>query len=411
VAAERAVFIGMGEVGHFQRMRPLIAEIAERGLEPVVLTDRRFRDGVESAGGRFDDMLGRHPLEAADDESIPIPCRFVSFAGSYGEAIIEEIGALDPALILYDTFAVIGHIAGRALDVPYVNVCAGHAREPGRFLAEQADDPPPLISDACRSAVDVLRDRYGIADANPFSYVSGLSPHLNVYCEPEEFLPEGEREAFEPVAFHGSLPSPELGPWGPGGGSGANGQPFGDDEAAVRIYASFGTVVWRYWPEVALAALEAIADAAASMPDAEALISLGGAQLGAEARARLERPGVAVRDYVDQWAVLGRADVFFTHQGLNSTHEAILHRVPMASYPFFTDQPALAERCRSFGFAAALSDSKRGPVSPERVAEMLDEIKRERESYERNLERARGWELRTIRERPEVIDRVLALAL
>jgi len=42
---------------------------------------------------------------------------------------------------------------------------------------------------------------------------------------------------------------------------------------------------------------------------------------------------------------------------------------------------------------------------------MLDEIKRERESYERNLERARGWELRTIRERPGVIDRVLALAL
>ena len=54
---------------------------------------------------------------------------------------------------------------------------------------------------------------------------------------------------------------------------------------------------------------------------------------------------------MDQWAVLGETDLFVTHHGLNSTHEAIFNRVPMLSYPFFWDQPGLAAKCQAFGIA------------------------------------------------------------
>ena len=50
-----------------------------------------------------------------------------------------------------------------------------------------------------------LRDEHGLADASPFSYVSGVSPDLNLYCEPPQFLQPDERRPFEPLAFIGSL--------------------------------------------------------------------------------------------------------------------------------------------------------------------------------------------------------------
>ena len=38
------------------------------------------------------------------------------------------------------------------------------------------------------------------------------------------------------------------------------------------------------------------------------------------------------------------ADAFVTHSGMNSTHEALFHKMSMVSYPIFADQPGLAAR-------------------------------------------------------------------
>jgi hypothetical protein len=57
---------------------------------------------------------------------------------------------------VYDTFAVIGHLLGRRLGIPYVNVCVGHAMTPGRAVAALERDPRVATSDACRRAVDML---------------------------------------------------------------------------------------------------------------------------------------------------------------------------------------------------------------------------------------------------------------
>jgi len=65
------------------------------------------------------------------------------------------------------------------------------------------------LSSKCLHAVKELRESYSMADASPFSYVSSISPHLNIYCEPPEFLEEWERKAFEPIAFYGSIPFPD----------------------------------------------------------------------------------------------------------------------------------------------------------------------------------------------------------
>lgn len=400
-----AVFC-MPERGHLQRLLPLIAGLAARGVMVRVFTAADFRAAVERAGGHLVDLFARYPLEAADATSRPVPCRYVSFAAHYADALLDEMARVGPAVIVYDTFAVIGLLLGRALGVPYVNVCAGHNMSPANAVALLVNDRRVALSDACHRAVDVLRDRWGILDASPFAYYTGVSPFMNVYCEPPEFLGPEERASFRPVVFFGSLPSAETDvpdaqrpdpSWGR-----LDGRP-------LRMYASFGSVVWRYFESEAVAALTALAEAIAGLDHARALISLGGYPLRPAARVQLERYNVRVADYVDQWNVLRDASVCLTHNGLNSTHEMIYHRVPMISYPFFGDQPALAARCQDFGCAVPLGGALRGAVSARDVHTALGRLREESAFIAASLARARRWEVGVMRGRHAVIQQILDL--
>lgn len=121
-------------------------------------------------------------------------------------------------------------------------------------------------------------------------------------------------------------------------------------ERCIKLYISFGTVIWRYY-----------------------------------------------------------TDAFFTHHGMNSTHEAIFHRVPMVSYPFFWDQPGLAHKCQSFGLAIPLTDTLRGGIDKRDVRRIMTRLADARESMMAALSRARGWEEAVIANRPAVLRKVMDL--
>jgi MGT family glycosyltransferase len=318
----------------------------------------------------------------------------------YAEALTEEVAALAPGLILYDTFTVVAPVIARRLGIPYVNVCAGHAMVPARVREALRTDPRVATSAECWKAVRRLEDVHGMRGANPFSYVEAMSPYLNLYGEPEEYLGAEDRGAFEPVAFFGSL-APSLRENG-------GGEVFPPERRGPRVYVSFGTVVWWYFAPAATAALRVISETLGEAR-ADVVIALGRHPLKPEARASLERPNVRVVDYVDQWEALREADLFITHNGLNSTHEAIYHLVPMISYPFFTDQPALARRCQALGLAVPLADGPQAAVESARLLLAVKRLQEERGLFLSRLTAARAWELRTIADREGIFDRIIAL--
>jgi UDP:flavonoid glycosyltransferase YjiC (YdhE family) len=103
------------------------------------------------------------------------------------------------------------------------------------------------------------------------------------------------------------------------------------------------------------------------------------------------------------------ADAFVTHQRMNSTHEAIFHRVPMISYPFFWDQPALAKKCHQFGLSIPLADSQRGAFSEDDIRSALARLAYERESMRAALSRAHEWERAVIDNRSVVLQQIADL--
>jgi UDP:flavonoid glycosyltransferase YjiC (YdhE family) len=182
------------------------------------------------------------------------------------------------------------------------------------------------------------------------------------------------------------------------------------DRQRTRVFVSFGTVVARAYPAESTDILVGIARGLAAMPGVDALISLGNAEPGHAARKGLAHANVRVEAYLDQRAVLREADCFITHQGINSTHEAIDCGVPMISVPFFWDQPALAATCQRMGIAVPLGNTPCGPVTPQMIQSALNDLTRNAPSCRAALQRARGQEYEVIAGRPAVFERVLNLA-
>jgi UDP:flavonoid glycosyltransferase YjiC (YdhE family) len=403
MTAAAAIVFSMPERGHFNRLLPLVSGLVGAGVPTYVYTDLRFRGEVARAGGRFVDIFAGRPIESADATSTPVSCRYVSFAGRYAEDVTREVAAFRPAIVVHDTFAVIGVAVANHLAVPRVNVCAGHNRAPIPTVETLRRDPRVNVSEDCWRGVRALREHHGMPDASPFSYVTGLSPDLNVYCEPPQFLLPEERGPFEPIVFFGSLSAEQA------DSEVIAASPFEEQRAArLRVYASFGTVVWRYYKAEALKALEALSEVLSTMMDAVGLVSLGGGDPAGHA-ARLVRRNVRVESYVDQWNALREASVCLTHQGLNSTHEAIFQGTPMISYPFFADQPSLAKRCQELGLAVPLVEVPCGPVVPGDLRSALSRVAAEHEVMQARLEEARRWEIETIRGRASVIERIVGL--
>lgn len=99
--------------------------------------------------------------------------------------------------------------------------------------------------------------------------------------------------------------------------------------------------------------------------------------------------------HTNQIEALSQADVFVTHGGSNSFHEALLNQVPMVYVPFFGDQFLVAQQGQKLGVGLSVvsahsidtTASKHfiGPQLAKKVAVAVDQIMTHRNLYQQRL--------------------------
>lgn len=388
----------MGSPGHLQPMLTVIASLVRAGCTVHVYTTGWMMRMVTDVGAHAHDIYAREPLRQLDRETVPSYLRWVTFAGRHAHALAEEVRGLGPDLILHDSWAPVGAAVAARLGLPRVAVIAAHAQPPRKVVETTYNDFDVRCSVEAMRAARVLRDDFGLQGETPLDLLTTLSPDLNLYGEPPQFLDAALEAEYGPIAFFGSV-------WPERPASGLPACEWRTDR--IRLLVSFGTVCWRLFPNEVRATLAAVSHAVAGMDGVEAMIGLGADD---PAKLSLGGPHVTVMPLLDQWRALAGASLFMTHHGLNSTHEAIWHQVPMISAPFCYDQPGLARRCQQLGLALPLAEPRVAVPTPAQVQNVLEHAIDQLPVLGARLAEARTWESSVMAQRPTVIARILRLS-
>jgi hypothetical protein len=286
------------------------------------------------------------------------PRRNRAFVNTPASHVFERVAAVldeslriarefDPDLILYDFCALEGHFVGRILGVPTWSSIPGLIGP----LADHNYLSGSLASDANQAALATIYERYqiglGHADIELISNSLHIPAERNLLWSYPTVTPSDFRTNRKPAEyqFAGYL---------------SDGHPrFADRSDRPLVYLSFGTEVMdNLWPaqEATRTGVSRCVGGLAQRwgpRDLEVVFATQGQRVLDTYPASWQ-----VHDKVDQQRTLSRSDVFVTHGGSNSFHEALLSRVPMVVTPFFGDQPLIGRRVEELGVGISLiSDS------------------------------------------------------
>jgi UDP:flavonoid glycosyltransferase YjiC (YdhE family) len=263
-------------------------------------------------------------------------------------ALLDECLALarafQPDLVLYDFCAVEGHFVGQVL------ATRSWCSIPGligpmtdyEYLARSLSTP------ANQEALAAIARRHGVTlgpeQVELISNSLYLPAELNLLWSYPAVTPANFMDNRHPARYRFV-------------GYPSDGHPDRRNRSGPpRVYLSLGTEVmdnlWPAQPDTRDGVRRCVAGLAERWAswDVEIVFATMGNQVLASYPANWR-----VHSAVDQQKVLSMSDVFITHGGSNSLHEAILYQVPMVVAPFFGDQMLIGRRVQQLGIGIPLA--------------------------------------------------------
>lgn len=336
---ERIMIFTIPNEGHFNILKRLIRHYGDRHSFAVTLVDRH-NSAPEVAG-----LPARvHTLDASSRYVNTPAARVFARAADLLDECLRVSGEFQPDLILYDLCAIEGRLTADVLGVPSWCSIAGLIGPlmDTKYLAAS------VYSAENQQALRSIRRRHGrTIDPDQVELVSNslyLPAELNLLWSYPAVTPDDFRRNRRPARyqFAGYL---------------SDGHPRRprSDGGPPLVYLSFGTEVMdNLWlsQEETRQGLRACVSSLTTRWEYEDLrvvfVTMGRRVLDTYP------PNWTVVDRVDQQRVLSEADVFVTHGGSNSFHEALLARVPMVVVPFFGDQVLTGRRVDELGIGIGL---------------------------------------------------------
>ena len=317
----RVLMVNLPYAGHTNPTLPLVRELVRRGHRVDYVNEESFRGKIEAAGASFIPYRD-YPEHPGEEQR-----KRTSFRAAFDTAMALS-GPYD--LLIYEMFFYPGIEIARRKGIPCVRQFSQPAwseetwrQAPGVFKLSAR-----LIDRQVLSGRDARR--MGFPRSSLRDGVIGSRPDLNIVYLPEAFqacrASFGEDYLFL-VPEPSSVPADTVIPY--------------ERMTKPIVYISLGSIISnRGFCRECFRAF-------GGKPFS---VILNTGKVPPESLGRIPE-NIFAYGFVPQVEVLGHADVFLTHCGMNSINEALCLGVPMVAMPFINDQLTNAARLVELGIA------------------------------------------------------------
>ena len=329
--------------GHTNPTLAVVRRLTDMGHAVRYYSFRAFQEKLEAAGAEFipvDKYCAEIHLSPADGKRIATDTAFATkvladTTLAIDQAMLAELRAFQPDVIVADSMALWGKLLARKLGVPYVCSTTTFAfnKESAQVMQQGLGDLFKLLPSLPKINRQLKRlQKAGYQVKSILDVVQNdNSTNTIVYTSPY-FQPRAETFS-DKYAFVGPSVTEKA--------------PLPRQTSRPRVYISMGTVN-NDMPALYRSCIEALAD------KYELLLSTG-SQVESTSLGTLP-PHVTAAQHVEQMAVLADCDAFLTHCGMNSVSEALHCGVPLVLFPQTAEQRGVANRTVELGAGLLLAD-------------------------------------------------------
>lgn len=334
--------------GHTNPMLPVAAELVKRGNVVRFYSFDEFENKISATGAEYISCDAFLPTLTKQEEAglkkvstTEMTIQDIRITRSMNDFLEQEFQSFQPDVVYTDSVCFWGKLNAWKHQVPMVVSTSTFAfnQMSSRYMKSSLKEMADLLFGMPRVSRELKKlEPYGFHVKNVFSLIQNDNDTDTVVYTSRRFQPCADSFS-EHYAFVGPSVFSEL-------------QPEKEKERPL-IYISLGTVI-NDRPDFYTKCMDALKDL-----NADVVISCGNA-IDREALGELPEQ-IKVYPYVDQLAVLAKADVFITHCGMNSVSESLYMAAPMVLYPQTNEQNAVARRVTEIGAGMLLAeDSSEG---------------------------------------------------
>lgn len=353
----KIVFFCIPAYGHTNPTLGVVKELVNRGHEVVYYSYNQFREKIESLGASFiscDDYDTEQKLSPEDVTKLGKNMAFstqvlVDTTLALDDMVCKHMQELKPDCIVADSMAVWGKAVALKQGIPFISSTTTFAfnQYSARIMKKGIGELFGMLFSMPKVNKNIKR----LQDKGyPVKSILDIIQNDNqtntiVYTSPE----------FQPCSETFSDKYSFVGP---------SVRPVTEDIKKTKdklIYISLGTVInnsLSFYKKC----ISAFADT-----DYQVIMSVGNLidmkDLG-------DIPAnITVKSFVDQIAVLNKADVFLSHCGMNSVSESLYYQVPLVMYPQTSEQAGVATRVEQLGAGIRLEK-----VNVESIRETVEKV-------------------------------------
>ena len=335
--------------GHTNPTLEVVKELVHQGHEVRYYSYECMREKIESTGAEYiscDDYDFEQKLTLADGKRIAEDVSFameilVNSTLAMDAALLEQIKQWKPDCIMADSMALWGKLIAKKLNIPFVSSTTTFAfnKDSAKVMQGSLKDLFKVLIQMGKAQKHIKRlqkNGYDIKNVieiiqndnntNTIVYTSPeFQPYSNTFSEKYIFVGPSIRPIYEVF----------------------------EKTREKLVYISMGTVnndMTSFYKNCIDAFRDSDYQVVMSVGNQVDIRKLEEYVTKAESKAKFH-----VLPYVDQIAVLEKADAFLTHCGMNSVSEALYSKVPLVMYPQTKEQKGVAFRVNELGAGIYLS--------------------------------------------------------